>query len=250
MVGSALSVTVGTGVTGVTVTVALAGAEVPPAPVQVSVKVVFVVSAPVVNVPLTPCAPVQPPEAVHAVALVLDQVSVLVAPLGMAAGSALNVAIGSGTTGVTATVAPAGAEVPPAPAQVSVNAAFVDSAPVANEPLTGCAPLQPPEAVQAVALVVYQVSGRSAARDRGGQCTQGHRRYRDDRCHDDRGAGRRRGAAGPRAGQRERGVRRQRTGGGTQLVIGWRAGSACRRPCRPRRLGVVDEVSAAVAHLP
>jgi len=64
LVGLAENVTVGAG--GVTVTVA-DWLAVPPAPVQLSVKVVVAVSAPVLAVPLVPLLPLQPPDAVHAV---------------------------------------------------------------------------------------------------------------------------------------------------------------------------------------
>ena len=77
-------------------------------------------SAPVLKVPLTARAPVQPFEAVQAVALVLDQVSVAVAPLATRGRRGAEVTVGTGMTGVTVTVALAGAEVPPAPVQVSV----------------------------------------------------------------------------------------------------------------------------------
>jgi hypothetical protein len=76
--GEALSVTWG----DVDATVTVAAAEpVPPAPVQLSEYCVVAVSAGVVNVPLVARAPVQPPEAVHPVALVDDHVRVEVWPL-------------------------------------------------------------------------------------------------------------------------------------------------------------------------
>jgi len=52
-------------------------AALPPDPVQVSVYWVVAVSAAVLCVPLTGCAPLQAPEAVQAVAFVEDQVSVV-----------------------------------------------------------------------------------------------------------------------------------------------------------------------------
>jgi hypothetical protein len=57
---------------------------------------------------------VQPPEALHEVALVDDQVSVVDPPLAMLAGVAVSVTTGRGTT---VTVAVAVAE-PPVPVQV------------------------------------------------------------------------------------------------------------------------------------
>jgi hypothetical protein len=121
-VGRALRVAVGR-----MLTVAVDGALVPPGPVQVSAKAVPVVSAPVDRLPLVPSVPVQPPEAVHEVALVELQVSDELPPLATTPAVAINVAVG---TGSTATVAEAGALVPPGPAQVSEYALLALSAPV------------------------------------------------------------------------------------------------------------------------
>ena len=74
----------------------------PPAPVQVSVKVVLVVRAAVVNVPLVFCVPLQPPDAVQEVAFVLDQMRFTVLPELTWAWSALRVTTGAG--GAWATV--------------------------------------------------------------------------------------------------------------------------------------------------
>ena len=74
-------------------------------------------SAPVVTEPLVALAPLQPPEAVHPVALVLLQLSVEDAPLVIEAGAAERVTVGAEVDGDTTTVAdllPA----PPAPVQV------------------------------------------------------------------------------------------------------------------------------------
>ncbi len=68
--------------------------------------------------PLIACAPVQPPDAVHDVALVLDQLSVELLPVVIDVGLALSVTVGSGDA--TVTVADAGvAVVPPGPVQAS-----------------------------------------------------------------------------------------------------------------------------------
>ena len=66
-------------------------------------------SAPVLCVPLAPSAPVQPPEAVHEVALVELHVSVDAAPLAIVVGAALSDAVGSGScsTGYAATTSAA-----------------------------------------------------------------------------------------------------------------------------------------------
>ena len=69
------------------------------------------------NVPLVPSVPVQPPEAVHEVALVLDQVSVELLPEAIEVGLAVSVTVGADE--VTVTVAEAGV-VPPVPVQLSV----------------------------------------------------------------------------------------------------------------------------------
>ena len=104
-VGLAVNVTVGN--TGaVTVTDALADPE-PPVPEQVKVKVALAASAAEVSVPLVALVPVQLPEAVQDVAVVLDQVSAVVAPVVTLAGLADRVTVGAGTG--------AGAEPPPPP---------------------------------------------------------------------------------------------------------------------------------------
>lgn len=96
--------------------------------------------------------PLQPPEAVQLVALLDDQVSVELPPAAVAAGVAANVTVGGEFT-VTEAVALAD---PPEPLQLSVNAVVAVSTAVALEPLIARAPLQPPEALQAVALVELQ----------------------------------------------------------------------------------------------
>jgi hypothetical protein len=70
------------------------------------------------SVPLIACAPVQPPDAVHDVALVLDQVSVELLPGVIDVGLALSATVGIAV--VTVTVADAGVKlVPPVPVQES-----------------------------------------------------------------------------------------------------------------------------------
>jgi hypothetical protein len=99
--------------------------------------------------------PDQPPEAAQDVAFVEDQLKVELAPFAMLVGVALSDTLGAGAD--TVTVADCEAE-PPAPVQVSVYFVVAVSAAVDDEPLIAFDPLQPPEAVQAVALVVDQVS--------------------------------------------------------------------------------------------
>ncbi len=150
VVGLAVSVTVGT---GNTVTVALA-LPLPPVPVQVNVYVVVAASAPVDCEPLVARTPLQPPEAVQLVALVELQVSVELPPLATLVGLAVSVTVGAGTIVTVALALP----LPPVPVQVNVYVVVAASAPVDCEPLVALAPLQPPEAVQLVALVELQVS--------------------------------------------------------------------------------------------
>ncbi len=100
----------------VTLTVVLCDAE-PPAPVQTKVYLVAAVSAAVRCEPLIGSLPLQPPEAVHVVALFDDQLSVDAAPLVTVLGAAVRVTDGAGV--VTETVADCAA-LPPAPLQVSV----------------------------------------------------------------------------------------------------------------------------------
>jgi hypothetical protein len=79
--------------------------------------VAFALSAPVDIEPLTGSLPDHAPEAVHEVALVEDQVSVVALPLATVLGLALSVSVGAGD--VTVTVADCAA-LPPAPVQVKV----------------------------------------------------------------------------------------------------------------------------------
>jgi len=71
--------------------------------------------------------PVQPPEAVHDVALVELQVSVELAPLAIDVGFADSVAVG---TGAMVTVADATVLVPPAPVHVNEYVVLAVNAPV------------------------------------------------------------------------------------------------------------------------
>ena len=114
----------------------------------------FAVKAPVVCVPDVAFEPVHEPEAVHAVAFVAVHVSVDAEPDATLVGDAENVRVGAGNN-VTATDCVA---VPPAPVHVSVYAPFAVSAPVDCVPDVAFEPLHEPEAVQAVAFVVLQLS--------------------------------------------------------------------------------------------
>lgn len=115
VLGAAVRVTVGAGF-ALTVTVA-DWAAVPPVPVQVSVYVALALSAPVDWEPLTALVPDHAPEAVQAVALVADQVSVEALPLTSELGLAVRVTVGAGVD--TATLADCVA-LPPGPVHVKV----------------------------------------------------------------------------------------------------------------------------------
>jgi hypothetical protein len=78
---------------------------------------VVLVSAPVDQVPLVATAPLQPPEAVHAVAFSDFQLRLDEPPLATVVGKAVNATVGVGE--VTAISADVEAE-PPGPVQVSV----------------------------------------------------------------------------------------------------------------------------------
>jgi hypothetical protein len=108
------------------------------------------VIAPVAFEPLVAIAPVQAPEAAHAVALVEVQANVELPPLGTLIGLALMETLGGVADVVT--VADWDAE-PPAPVHVSVNLVVVVRAAVAFEPLVATGPDHPPDAAHAVSLV-------------------------------------------------------------------------------------------------
>jgi hypothetical protein len=93
--GAAAKVAVGSG-GAVTVTSAVAAGLVPPAPVQVSEYDVSAVRGPVLRVPLVANAPVQPPDAVHDVAFVEFQVSVVDSPPVSVVCEAIKEAVGAG----------------------------------------------------------------------------------------------------------------------------------------------------------
>lgn len=138
-----------------TVTVAVALA-VPPVPVHVSVYEVVAVGL-TICVPLVASEPFQPPEAVHAVAFVLDHVSVELLPAVMLAGLAASDTVGVALPPPPPTFTVTLAEPDPlVPVQVSVYAVVLVGETVAM-PLVAFAPVQPPLAVQEVALVVDQV---------------------------------------------------------------------------------------------
>jgi hypothetical protein len=126
----------------------------PPGPVQLNVYVVDWLRAPVLCDPLVASVPDQPPEAVHEVAFVADHVSVVLPPLVTLLLAGLRVTVGAALE--TDTVVDWVAD-PPVPVQVTVYLVVAVSAAVLNEPLVASLPLQPPDAVQELALVDVQV---------------------------------------------------------------------------------------------
>ena len=135
---------------GTRLTVAVAAGLVPPAPEQVIVYVVAAFTAPVDREPLAASEPVQPPEAVQELALSELQFSVEEPPGATLVGEAVRLAVGTGGSGSTVTVATAGGLAPPGPEHVNENVEFAVRVPVVREPLVASVPLQLPAAVHAV----------------------------------------------------------------------------------------------------
>jgi hypothetical protein len=69
--------------------------------VQVSSNSLVLVSAPVDHVPLVATAPLQPPDALHAVAFAAVQVNVDIPPPATVVGDAASVTVGAGETTTT-----------------------------------------------------------------------------------------------------------------------------------------------------
>ena len=101
--------------------------------------------------------PLQPPEAVQAVALVEDQVSCVLPPLFTVVGFALSVAVGTGGA-FTATVTLCVALVPPGPVHCAENVLFVVMLLIVVVPEGATVPLQSPDPAHEVASVDAHVS--------------------------------------------------------------------------------------------
>jgi hypothetical protein len=101
--------------------------------------------------------PVQPPEAVHDVAFVDDQVSVELPPAFTVVGLADNITVGADGAPMTCTVTLRCA-LPPEPVHCRVNVVLAVMLLMAVLPEVFLLPLQPPEAVQEVAFVEDHVS--------------------------------------------------------------------------------------------
>ena len=105
------------------------------------------------SVPLDAFTPSHPPEAEQLVAFVELHVSVDDAPLAMVVGLAVSVTVGAGAI-VTVTVWLA---LPPVPVQDKVKLVVAANAGVDALPFTALVPVQPPDAVQLVEFVEFQV---------------------------------------------------------------------------------------------
>ena len=94
LIAVGLALKVMTGACAATVTVAV-WVAVPPAPVQVMSYSVVLESAPVDHVPLTASAPLQPPEAAHAVAFCEFQLRLDAPPAATVGGNVVMVTVGA-----------------------------------------------------------------------------------------------------------------------------------------------------------
>jgi len=113
---------------------------------------VFLVSGPVLRLPLVASVPLQPPPAVHEAALVELQTKVADAPELSAAGVALRLAVGMTLMPALTTVL-----LESLPEQVNMKTEFCVSGRVVWVPERPTFPLQASDATQAVALVEDQV---------------------------------------------------------------------------------------------
>jgi hypothetical protein len=112
-------------------------------------------NAPVDCEPLSPLAPLQPPDALQEVALVLDQASMVEVPDFTLLGVAVSVTIGA--LPATVTVSDFEAD-PPAPVQVTTYTVVLVRTGVCQTEWVGTSPCQlPTVATQAVALADVQV---------------------------------------------------------------------------------------------
>ena len=107
--------------------------------------------------PAVAFVPDHPPDAVHEVAPVEDQVSVTDEPVTTVVALEVNVTVGAPVEDATETETVRLTE-PPAPEQVNVYEAAASKGPVASDPDVAMEPDQPPEAVHEAASVVDQVS--------------------------------------------------------------------------------------------
>jgi hypothetical protein len=102
----------------------------PPVPVHDKTKLAVFASGPTGSLPEVAFAPLQPPLAVHDVALVDDQVSVEVPLTETEVGFADSVTVGAGGGAEVTLTVTFFCVVPPEPVQLSVNVEFAVSVPV------------------------------------------------------------------------------------------------------------------------
>jgi hypothetical protein len=146
--GLTVNVAVGT---RLTVVFALAA---PPGPVQDNENKVALARGPVLWLPLSASDPLHPPDPVQDAALLEVHVSIDDAPAAIAAGDAVNVTAGGERM---FTVTAAGTLTPAGPEHVSEYSLAALKGPVLWLPVAARLPLQPPEAVHAVACDESQV---------------------------------------------------------------------------------------------
>lgn len=114
--------------------------------------------APVLREPLVDWVPLQPPDAVHVVAFDELQLSTAEPPVGTTVEFVVSTTVGSTTAGTTSTVTLVASLLPPGPVQTIEYVALAATEEMICEPLAALAPLQPPDASQAVAFKEIQVS--------------------------------------------------------------------------------------------
>lgn len=102
----------------------------PPAPVHVSEKLAFELSAPVDSEPVVGLDPLHAPDALQVVALVAVQLNVAAVPLCTVPGLAANANVGAGTGGALRLIVTVCVAVPPAPLHERENALLAVSSPV------------------------------------------------------------------------------------------------------------------------
>lgn len=129
----------------------------PPAPVQVNVKVDVAESGPTGSMPDVALVPLQLPDPVQLVAFWLDQVKVLLPFAPTEVGLALRVILGTPVISATPTLTDLDA-LPPDPVQLKVNVDATVSEPIVWLPVVALLPDHAPDAVQDVAFAAVQAS--------------------------------------------------------------------------------------------
>jgi hypothetical protein len=130
----------------------------PPAPVQVSVYVVWPVRGPTDWLPCVFFEPLHPPLAVQLEALLVVQLRVELPFSATVVGLAIRFTVGGGVEEAIVTATDRPDEPPLLLAQVSVKVVLAASGPRTSLPAVALLPDQPPLAVQLLALVLDQVS--------------------------------------------------------------------------------------------